>query len=178
MKKIIRILGLFGVIGLLGIENIQAQQTLQLSLQEAQQYAVEHNAAMQNATLDMKKAELAKWKSISSMLPQVKAAFDYQNMCGYTMNFGGGGMGSYSSMASMLPDSMTVGGTTVPVSYHFPAPTSEENESTGIAMNPSGTFSITASIAFTGAQVVGLMLQNISNRMTDINRQQTEQQTR
>ena len=70
----------------------QEGQTLRLSLEEAQQYAVEHNAAMQNADLDVKKAELSKWKTLSTMLPQVKAGFDYQNMCGYTMNLGGRSM--------------------------------------------------------------------------------------
>ena len=122
--------------------NIQAQNVLRLSLQEAQQYAVEHNAAMQNADLDVKKAELERWKTFSTMLPQVKAGFDYQNMCGYEMVMGEG-----------------------PTAFHIP-------------MDPNGTFSITASMALTGAQIVGTMLQDISIQMTDISRQQTEQQTR
>ena len=117
-------------------------QTLNLSLEQAQQYAVEHNAAMQNADLDVKKAEMERWKTFSSMLPQVKAGFDYQNMCGYEMVMGSGLM-----------------------SMHIP-------------MDPNGTFSVTASVALTGAQIVGSLLQNISVQMTDITRQQTEQQTR
>lgn len=117
-------------------------QPLQLSLEQAQQYAVEHNAAMQNADLDVKKAEMERWKTFSSMLPQVKAGFDYQNMCGYEMVMGSGLM-----------------------SMHIP-------------MDPNGTFSVTASVALTGAQIVGSLLQNISVQMTDITRQQTEQQTR
>jgi outer membrane protein TolC len=150
----------------------QEQPVLRLSLAEAQQYAVEHNAAMQNADLDVKKAELSRWKTLSTMLPQVKAGFDYQNMCGYKMHFGGGG-----SMMSMMPDSITIGGMTMPIS--FPSSGSETSTSDdGIAMNPSGTFSITASIALTGAQIVGTMLQNIAMEMTDISRQQTEQTTR
>ena len=119
--------------------SAQAQgQTLRLSLAEAQQYAVEHNASMQNADLDMQKAELERWKTLSSMLPQVKAGIDYQNMCGYEMHMSG----------------------------------------FSIPMNPSGTFSVTASMAFTGAMLVGTMLQDISKQMTDITRQQTEQSTR
>lgn len=66
----------------------QERQTLRLSLEEAQQYAVEHNAAMQNANLEVKKAEMERWKTISSMLPQVKGTFDYQNMLGYEMEMG------------------------------------------------------------------------------------------
>ena len=144
---------------------------MRLSLAEAQQYAVEHNATMQNADLDMKKAELNRWKTLSTMLPQVKAGFDYQNMCGYKMHLGSG-----SSMMSMMPDSITIGGMTMPISFPSSGETTESDD--GIAMNPSGTFSITASIAFTGAQIIGTMLQNIAMEMTDISRQQTEQTTR
>lgn len=147
-----------------------AQQTLRLSLSEAQQYAVEHNATMKNAELDIKKAELERWKTFSTMLPSVKAGFDYQNMCGYTMNLGGGG-----SMMSMMPDSVTIGGVTMPISFPTSGSTSS---SSGIAMNPSGTFSITAAVALSGAQVVGTMLQKLAIEMTDLSRQQTEQQTR
>ena len=139
MKKTITILG---VLAILGMQQIQAQTRLSLSLQEAQQYAVEHNAAMQNAELDVKKAELDRWKTLSAMLPSVKAGFDYQNMCGYKMemNMGGG--------------------------------------SISIPMDPTGTLSVTASMAVNGAMIVGTMLQDLALEMSDINRQQTEQQTR
>ncbi len=65
--------------------SAQQPTTLRLSLAEAQRYAVEHNAAMQNANLDVKKAEADRWKTLSTMLPSVKAGYDYQNMCGYKM---------------------------------------------------------------------------------------------
>lgn len=119
--------------------NAQEKPVLQLTLEQAQDYAVEHNAAMRNADLDVKKAELDRWKTLSSMLPQVKAGFDYQNMCGYEMVMGG--------------------------TFRIP-------------MDPNGTFSVTASMALTGAQIVGTLIQDISREMTDITRQQTEQQTR
>lgn len=154
------------------VATAQEGKVLRLSLQEAEQYALEHNATMQNADLDMKKAELSRWQTLASMLPQVRAGFDYQNMCGYTMNFGGGG-----SMMSMMPDSINIGGMTVPIS--IPGSDTESTESSsGIKMNPNGTFSVTASLALTGAQVVGTMLQNVALQMTDITRQQTEQTTR
>lgn len=78
------------VLAALGL-TATAQQTLRLSLNEAQQYAVEHNATMKNADLDVKKAEMERWKTLSSMLPSVKAGFDYQNMLGYEMHMGMGG---------------------------------------------------------------------------------------
>ena len=160
-----------------GFSYASAQEgtALRLSIEEAQQYAVEHNAAMQNADLETKKAELSRWKTLSTMLPQVKAGFDYQNMCGYTMNFGSRGM----DMSSMMPESVTLGTLgTFPLTFNYPATEESSESSSGIAMNPSGTFSITASIALTGAQIVGTMLQNIAMKMTDISRQQTEQETR
>ena len=155
----------------LGLTVTAQDKTLRLSLAEAQQYAVEHNATMQNADLEVKKAELSRWQILASMLPQVRAGFDYQNMCGYTMNFGGG------DMMSMIPDSITIGTTTLPISFPSSGNESSEN-SGGIVMNPNGTFSLTASIAITGAQIVGTLLQDIAMQMTDISRQMTEQQTR
>ena len=58
-----------------GAAAAQERPVLRLSLEEAQQYAVEHNATMKNADLDVKKAELSRWKTLSTMLPQVKAGF-------------------------------------------------------------------------------------------------------
>lgn len=133
--------GILSVVLLLSMSlgvHAQEQQTLRLSLADAQQYAVEHNYTMQNASLDLKKAEYSKWQTLSTMLPQVSAGFDYQNMCGYEMKLSG----------------------------------------FSIPMDPNGTFSITASVALTGAQIVGTMLQNIANEMTNINQKQTEQTTR
>jgi len=123
-----------------GMTRLSAQeaQPLRLSLEEAQQYAVEHNYTLQNSALDVKKAEASRWQTISSMLPQVKAAFDYSNMCGYSIPMQG----------------------------------------MSIAMNPSGTFSLTTSMALTGAQVVGAMISNISLTMADITRQQSIQETK
>ena len=137
LKKLTLALGLMALAW-----SATAQQTLRLSLAEAQQYAVEHNAAMRNADLDVQKAELDRWKTLSTMLPTVKAGYDYQNMCGYKME-------------------MNMGG--VPIS---------------IPMDPTGSLSITAAVALTGSQIVGVMLQDIAQEMTDISRQQTEQTTR
>ena len=120
----------------------QAQQTMSLTLAEAQQYAVEHNQSMRNADLEVKRSETERWKTLSTMLPQVKAGFDYQNMCGYEMHMGSGLM------------------------------------SINIPMDPNGNFNVTASLALTGAQIVGTMLQDIAIQMSDITRQQTEQTTR
>lgn len=169
--KVYRKIMLFAMV-CAGAIGMQAQGTsaLRLSLTEAQNYALEHNYSLQNAALEVRKAEATRWQTLSTMLPQVKAGFDYQNMCGYEMNLGG-----RNSMSSMLPDSITIGGTTFPISFPSSEPTG--NTSTGIPMNPSGTFSITASIALTGAQIVGTMVNRVAIDMADIANRQTEHTT-
>ena len=119
-----------------------AQSTLRMTLSEAQQYAVEHNQTMRNAELDVKKAEADRWKTFSTMLPTVKAGYDYQNMCGYKME-------------------MNMGGASI-----------------SIPMDPTGSLNVTAAVALTGSQIVGTMMQKTALEMSDISRQQTEQQTR
>lgn len=152
------------------IAGAQQPTTLKLSLADAQQYAVEHNYTLSNASLEVKKAEYTKWQTLASMLPQVKAGFDYQNMCGYEMVMGG------SSYSSMIPDTILIGGVPVPIS--IPSSGEESSGGTVIPMNPSGTFSITASVAVTGAQIVGTILNKIAKDMVDISYKQSEQTIR
>ncbi len=172
MKKILTLVFCLSSLSL--VAQAQQENTLRLSLEQAQQYAIEHNYTMQNASLDVQKAEASRWQTLSTMLPQVKAGFDYQNMCGYEMNLGGRGG---SSISSMLPDTIIVGG--IPLHIEIPESNTGSSASSGsIPMNPSGTFSITASIALTGAQIVGTMLNNIAIDMANITHQQTIQSTK
>ncbi len=102
----------------LGLATLHAQeaQTLRLSLTEAQQYAVEHNYSLQNASLDVQKAEAAKWQTFSSLLPQVSSTFDYSNMLGYEMSMGGftiplNPYGTFAATASMAVSASQIMGT-------------------------------------------------------------------
>ena len=62
---------------------------LNLSLRQAQEYAVEHSRTIANASIDVQKAEASKWQAIASMLPQISASTDYSNYFGYKMDLGG-----------------------------------------------------------------------------------------
>lgn len=59
--------------------------TLRLSMKDAEQYAIEHNYSMKNASIDLKKAEATQWYAISTMLPQVTGTLDYTNHLGFEM---------------------------------------------------------------------------------------------
>lgn len=133
------VIGLMSMLMLAPVAKAQQDTVLRLSLEQAQEYARNHNVTVANASLDVQKAELAKWETISTMLPQVKASFDYQNMCGYEMVFG-----------------------QPPAQMH-------------IAMNPTGSFGITASVALTGQQIVGALMKRLAVQMTEISKLQNVQ---
>ena len=62
---------------------------LNLSLEEAQDYAVQTNRSLRNASLAVQKAYAQRWQTIASMLPQVDLSWSFTSMMGYEMNFGG-----------------------------------------------------------------------------------------
>lgn len=55
----------------------QENSKLELSLDEAKRYALDHNRTIKNASYDVQKAEAARWKAIASMLPQVSGSVGY-----------------------------------------------------------------------------------------------------
>ena len=98
---------------------------------------------------DVKIAQAQRWQTIATMLPQVTAGYDYQNMMGFKMEM-------------RIP-------TTNPLTGEETAMVIER------ANPPSGTFSITAGVQISGQQIVGAMINNIAIEMADITRRQTEQ---
>lgn len=70
--------------------ELSAQGSLSLTLEQAQQYAIENNKSLQNASIDVQQAYAQRWQTIAGMLPQVDGTLGYTNMLGYEINFGGG----------------------------------------------------------------------------------------
>ncbi len=113
MKKIVLAIGLFAFLanGMQAEDHVMAATkkaevrevpaTLNLSLAEAQDYAVETNRSLKNASLAVQKAYATRWQTIASMLPSVDMSWAYQSMMGYKMNFGG--------MPIEMPDNGTLG---------------------------------------------------------------------
>lgn len=85
MKQIIILLTLF----LFLCNHGSAQEKLSLTLGQAQEYALDHNRTLKNASLDIQKAEASRWSTLSTMLPQVNGAVDYANMMGYKLTMMG-----------------------------------------------------------------------------------------
>ncbi|MFH4964674.1 TolC family protein [Gaetbulibacter sp. M235] len=55
------------------------EKTQSFSLQQAIDYALEHNRTVKNAQCDIEAAKKQKWETISTGLPQISASIDYQN---------------------------------------------------------------------------------------------------
>ena len=90
MKRlIISLITLLSCASMMAQEAVSKDSSLVVTLDEAKQYAVEHNRTVQNAGLGVKQAEAARWQSIASMLPQVSGSLGYTNMCGYEMKLAG-----------------------------------------------------------------------------------------
>lgn len=113
MKKIVLAICLFAVCanGMQAEDHVMAATkkaevrevpaTLNLSLTEAQDYAVETNRSLKNASLAVQKAYAQRWQTIASMLPSADLSWGYTSMMGYKMNFSG--------MPIEMPDNGTLG---------------------------------------------------------------------
>jgi len=77
---------------------------IRLTLAEAQDFAVNHNRTVQNASIDVQKAEAARWQAIASLLPQISASADFSSNFGYQMDLG--------QFKISMPPSATLGITT------------------------------------------------------------------
>ena len=58
--------------------------TLNLSLKEAQDYAVEGNRTLRNASLAVQEAYAQRWQTIAAMLPSLDAGYAYTDYLGYS----------------------------------------------------------------------------------------------
>ena len=69
----------------------EVPSTLSLSLREAQDYAIEQNRTLKNASLAVQEEYAKRWQTIAAMLPQADGSYSYSNYCGYsaTLNMGG-----------------------------------------------------------------------------------------
>ena len=87
-KRIIPIIVMFAI-PLSGFSQASEGSVLQLTLKEAQDYALKYNRNVWNAGLAVSEAQKRTWETISAGLPQVNATVDYQNMMGFKMGFAG-----------------------------------------------------------------------------------------
>ena len=71
------------------VERGEAPAEISLTLEQAQNYAVQQNRSLRNANLAVQEAYAQRWQTIASMLPQADATGSYTNMCNYQLNMMG-----------------------------------------------------------------------------------------
>ena len=162
MKKIVLAIGLFAFLanGMQAEDHVMAATkkaevrevpaTLNLSLAEAQDYAVETNRSLKNASLAVQKAYAQRWQTIASMLPSADMSWGFTSMMGYEMEMRTGQKN----------------------------PLTGEEIVTKIPMPDNGTLGITASVGINGQAIVGALLNNVAIDMQKLNLQQSEDNLR
>ncbi len=65
--------------GVLLVTGLRAQQSTNLNLQQAREYALQHNINVKNAALDVEKAKDKVWETTAIGLPQVSSSLSYNN---------------------------------------------------------------------------------------------------
>ncbi|MFY0712372.1 TolC family protein [Seonamhaeicola sp. NFXS20] len=106
-NRLILFFSLLSSFGLFSQEN-----SLSFSLQEAIDYALEHNRTVQNAALDIEAAKKQKWETTSTGLPQINASIDYNNWLKQQISlipaeFFGGNPGEYAEVIFTTKQSLT-----------------------------------------------------------------------
>lgn len=76
-------------------------KVMNLSLSEAQDYAVKQNRSLKNASLAVQEAYAARWQTIAAMLPQVDGSYSYSNYLGYSATLSMGGMDAKINMPNV-----------------------------------------------------------------------------
>ncbi|MBQ7632007.1 MAG: TolC family protein [Paludibacteraceae bacterium] len=69
-------------------KHAQSPETVSLSLEEAQEFAVKQNRSLKNASLAVQEAYAQRWQTIAAMLPQVDGSYAYSNYFGYSAQMG------------------------------------------------------------------------------------------
>ena len=100
------------VILLLLISKINAQENLNLSLNEAIDYALENSYSAINSNRDIEIAKKKKWETTTMGLPQINATVDYQNWIKQQVSlipaeFFGGEQGEFAEVAFGTKHNMT-----------------------------------------------------------------------
>ncbi len=142
-----------------------AQETsvLKLNMQEAQDYAVEHNKSLKNVRTDVAIAKQKLWQTVSQGLPQASATIDYTNYFNYQIEFGLGGDSETPTIDYTLLDA----GDLQILSF---LQQSMGSGSTTITMKNSSSAKLQVSqLIFNGQYFTGINLAKIGQLLADLN---------
>ncbi len=154
-----------------GLFAQDASGALELDLQKAISYAMEHNKELKNARQELVKSDRSIWESISQGLPQADLLMDYMTYFNYELEFSfGGDMGTptageianaFSATQEAFPGT-SVAEINQGINYHnigstFQGALSEEQGGSTILMSDQLTAKMQVSqLVFSGQYIVGI----------------------
>ncbi|MFC0876759.1 TolC family protein [Saccharicrinis sp. FJH2] len=170
-------------LSLLPVLAVSAQDKMDLSLDEAKSYALDHNKTIQNAELDKELAKKSVWEAISSGLPQVSASFDYTNFFNYefAFSFGGGGTGlSKEQTSGIINDILTneyptANPSTILASYAIDSAIQSNMPTSSIRMRDQASAKLQVSqLVFSGQFLVGIQSAKLAKEIMNMSYNKTE----
>jgi outer membrane protein len=142
----IKWIGILLAATMFSFKDLQARQPLQLSLQQAKDYAIEHSYELKNARADANIARKQVWEITADGLPQVSGSVGYQNFLDLPI--------------SLLPPEFAELFGTREIQF-------------GTKHNLSATLSVTQ-LLFDGSYIVGLQAARIYRELAQQNLQRSE----
>lgn len=161
----------------------QEQTTLELSLTDAQEYALEHNKTLKNAQLDVTSNDRKIWEIISDGLPQVDGSVDYITYFGYEIPFSFGGSGESpitdDIMQGIFYDAAmeypSANFSTIKASNYIDNQITANMPAQTIKMSDQSTAKLQITqLIFSGLYFTGIQTAKIARRLTDLSMKNTE----
>ncbi|MCQ2189273.1 MAG: TolC family protein [Paludibacteraceae bacterium] len=163
----------------------QQDKKMSLSLQDAINYALEHNRELKNASLDVQKAEMQRWQTIAQMLPQIDASLTYVNMLNQELDMSSLAAtapvdtAALSKMLSADPNDKDLNDlnrkmTKIENSKGYLQMQSYEPTK----MNDYGQLGISVSAGLSAQGIIGAQMQRIAKEISEINVQKSQQETK
>ena len=154
--------------------HVSGQDTVELSLQEAKQFAMENNRNIKNAELEVKIAQKEIWETTASGLPQVDAQVSYQNIFEVpTAQF------PQTVIRKNPSDQLPVMGDIIETSTGNYALTMTEGQSIKLGTKQSTTIDLTVSqLIFSGSYIVGLQAAKVYKQLVLDQKERSELDTK
>lgn len=147
----------------------QESNVLNLSIKQAQEYALENNKSLKNTRINVDIAKKQLWQTISQGLPQVSGTIDYTNYFNYKMELG---LGGSSSTPNIDYTKLDAGDLEL---LSFLSSMLGSSSGTEIKMKNSSNAQLQVSqLIFSGQYISGIQLSKISQMLADMNLEKSE----
>lgn len=158
MKHIRLITGMF----LFLVLGASAQETMELSLGEAKQYALENNRTIENAEMEVLIAKKKIWETTARGLPQVNASVAYQNIFDVpTVNF------PSNAIIKNHSDDVPVFGAPIETNTGTYVLSMVDGQPIQLATKQNTTINLTVSqLIFSGSYIVGLQASRVYKQLS------------